>query len=373
MKYNIDEIAKAVDAKFIQKASESTISLISIDSRQSYFNGETLFFAIVGERQNGHNFIEEVYEKGGRNFIIQDEIFELKNFPEANFLWVKNSQKALQNLASHHRASFRELKTIGITGSNGKTIVKEWLSQLLSENFKIVKSPASYNSQVGVPLSLWQINESHDLGIFEAGISQSREMEHLEKMISPQVGILTSIGDAHSENFKNITEKTLEKIKLFENCEKLILSADLENFDLIKNHLQSKNVKLISWTLNDNIAADYKFQIENKKDFTTLSCNDVQFSIKLSDSAFIENICTILTLIFAEKWKVENLQTKILELSSIKMRLELIKAENNTIIINDSYNFDFDSLKVALDFQNKVHHDLSKTLVLSDMLQQQTF
>jgi Alr-MurF fusion protein len=367
LKYFVDTICKTLDAKLLTKANIA-ISLLSIDSRQSYFSADTLFFAIVGERQNGHQYISEVYEKGGRAFVISESEIDVNLYPDANFILVPNTTIALQKIATFHRQKFKNIKIIGITGSNGKTIVKEWLFQILSD-FNVVKSPASYNSQVGVPLSVWQIEENHEFGIFEAGISQKGEMELLENIIAPDYGIFTTIGEAHGENFENIEEKIEEKLKLFKNTKKIILSLDSTHKDYLLKQLRHK--KIITWSNQKKDIADYFFEIERKQNKTIIKYLDEIWEVNFIDEASINNICHILCFIFSEKIEVKNLQKKLLEISNIKMRLELIKAENNSIIINDSYNFDFDSLKVALDFQNKLHKDLSKVLIITDMLQYQ--
>ncbi|HNF29427.1 MAG TPA: Mur ligase family protein [Chitinophagaceae bacterium] len=211
MSYTIHNIAIILKATATIN-NNTLIEQLLIDSRKITFPTASLFFALHSKVKNGHSFINEVYERGVRNFVIDEDI-DSTPFTNANFLKVPNTLVALQALATHHRNEFNQLQVIGITGSNGKTIVKEWLNQLLQTDFNIVRSPRSYNSQIGVPLSVWQINSTNTLGIFEAGISTANEMDTLEKIIKPTIGILTNIGGAHNEGFEDDTHKFLEKIK----------------------------------------------------------------------------------------------------------------------------------------------------------------
>ncbi|HEY5969669.1 MAG TPA: Mur ligase family protein, partial [Chitinophagaceae bacterium] len=223
MSYFISHIAKTLNAR-ARIVTDNSIDYIFFDSRKIFSPGTSLFIALKGPRRNGHNFITELYKQGVRNFIVCEEVKE-EDLPEANILSVKDAFKALQQLAAFHRKQFN-VPVIGITGSNGKTIVKEWLYQLLHDNFNIVRSPKSYNSQIGVPLSVWEMNKQHTLGIFEAGISQPGEMEKLNEIIQPTIGILTNIGEAHNEGFDSMDQKVAEKIKLFSNAELIVYCSD---------------------------------------------------------------------------------------------------------------------------------------------------
>ena len=219
----IHHIATIVNCKTIV-SSDAVIDYLLIDSRRVIFPATSLFFALQGPRRDGHSFIDELYVKGVRYFVVSNEI-EQTDFPEAIFLQVPDTLRSLQQVAAFHRKTF-SIPVIGITGSNGKTIVKEWLNQLLEDNYQIIRSPKSYNSQIGVPLSVWPMHERHELGIFEAGISQSGEMERLQKIIQPTIGIFTNIGEAHSENFLNARQKINEKLRLFTDVEVLIYCKD---------------------------------------------------------------------------------------------------------------------------------------------------
>ncbi|MEP6846522.1 MAG: Mur ligase family protein, partial [Panacibacter sp.] len=219
--YKIKDIATILKADAALALKDETIEYLVTDSRRISFPATSLFFALQTVRRDGHYFIKELYERGVRNFVVKTD-FDLHVYNDANFIFVDNTLHALQNLAAHHRASFN-YPVIGITGSNGKTIVKEWLYQLLAPDYNIVRSPRSYNSQVGVPLSVWQMNEENNLAIFEAGISMPGEMEALEKIIQPTIGVLTNIGDAHKEGFINVEQKLKEKLQLFKNCKTVIV------------------------------------------------------------------------------------------------------------------------------------------------------
>src|ERR1043165_5920562 len=223
--YKIAELVKATGGKLLSKnKKETAVNELLLDSRKLIHPAQTLFFALPGMKLDGHNYIEDLYRKGVRNFVVTKEQ-NTDTFPDGNFILVKDAVAALQKLAGYHRSKF-SLPVIAITGSNGKTIVKEWLYQLLHEDYNIVRNPKSYNSQVGVPLSLWLIGPENTLGIFEAGISEADEMKKLEKIIRPNIGILTNVGEAHNEGFLNIKHKTKEKLTLFTKCEVLIYSKD---------------------------------------------------------------------------------------------------------------------------------------------------
>jgi len=221
--YSISNIAEITNATLLQQKNNASIENVLLDSRRVLFPSTSVFFALSGPRRTGADFIQDLYLKDVRNFVV-DESFDnndLLKFPEANILKVKNVLAAFQQLSAHHRNQFT-FPVIGITGSNGKTIIKEWLFQLLNTRYNIVRSPKSYNSQIGVPLSVWQINQTHTLGIFEAGISQPEEMKNLQPIINPEIGILSYIGDAHAEGFENIHQKINEKLQLFTSSKVLI-------------------------------------------------------------------------------------------------------------------------------------------------------
>lgn len=374
MEYSVSQIANLIEAEVLTSyfPEKSIIKTISIDSRNIKNNAQTIFFAIVGARNNGHQFIQKLYEEGIRNFVISDKKYLEQTYQEANYLLVKDTLLALQLLAKKHRSSYN-FPIIGITGSNGKTIVKEWLFQLLKDDYNIVRSPKSYNSQVGVPLSVWQMNESHTLGIFEAGISLPNEMNNLASVIHPQIGIFTNVGEAHAENFVDVQQKIDEKLKLFQFAEQLIYCKDYELLhNAIKKSSLAQQVNLFTWS-KKNSADLLIVKIEKDKGETFIQGiykNDfIQIAIPFVDDASIENAiqCWCLMLFLGIKQTVIN--SRMHYLSPVAMRLELKQGINNCSIINDSYNSDLGSLAIALDFLNQQNQHHQKTLILSDILQ----
>jgi len=345
--------------------SESTISTLLTDSRRISNASEGLFFALSG-RRNGHEFIAEAYAAGVRNFVVKQQT-EIK-MPEANFLLVDDVQGALQKLAAYHRSRYK-LDVIGITGSNGKTIVKEWLYQLLSVDKHIVRNPKSYNSQIGVPLSVWQISDKDNLGIFEAGISTTAEMEKLEPMIKPTIGVLTHIGSAHDEGFKDREQKVREKLKLFTHCKLLI-----HNYDQLIDYKKDIPVKnCFSWSRNFNQADLYVFAE------TVISRNyylrakykgmEIECLIPFMDEASVENAIVCWATMLALDYSPEEADKRIERLSPVSMRLELKNGINDCSVIDDSYNSDVQSLEIALNFLNQQNQHPVRTLILSDIFQ----
>lgn len=227
MTYTIEKIGQILGGRWLQKTRpEALVEHLTFDTRLISAPAGTLFFALVGERHDGHRYLQQAYDTGVRHFVVS-KMPDSKVFPEADILLVADTLTALQTLAAHHREQF-DLPVIGITGSNGKTIVKEWLYQLLHRKFNIVRSPKSYNSQIGVPLSVWQIRPEHTLGIFEAGISKMAEMERLERIIRPDIGIFTNLGPAHREGFPSDAAKLAEKMRLFDHAKTLVFCAGHE-------------------------------------------------------------------------------------------------------------------------------------------------
>ena len=306
-----------------------------------------------------------------------DESFDnndLHKFPEANFLKVKNVLAAFQQLAAHHRNQFT-FPVIGITGSNGKTIIKEWLFQLLNTRYNIVRSPKSYNSQIGVPLSVWQINQTHTLGIFEAGISQPEEMKSLHPIIKPEIGILSYIGDAHAEGFENIHQKINEKLQLFTSSKVLIYCSENklinECIDLFVNNV-NKKIQLFSWSRTS--AADLHISsIEINKEATCIHCvfknEKFNFSIPFTDEASVYNAITCCATLLYMGLSKNDIAESTNEIRRVAMRLELKQGNNQCAIINDSYSADIDSLNIALDFLSQQDLHTKKTVILSDVLQ----
>jgi Alr-MurF fusion protein len=340
LKYSLDHIARIVDSA--SKVGDSIVDFLVLDSRKIYSPATSLFFALKGARRDGHLFIAEVYKKGVRNFVVSDPQ-ETAAYPEADFILVKNTLEALQQLAAYHRKQF-SIPVIGITGSNGKTIVKEWLYQLLHSDYNIVRSPKSYNSQIGVPLSVWQMNEQHTLAIFEAGISQPGEMEKLERIIQPAIGVLTNIGEAHSEGFISRKQKEEEKRILFKNA---VQPPPLEIVDIKKQ-----------------ISGTVIYAKSNKGLAKTIS-----IEIPFTDDASVQNAITSWEVMLMLGYDNEIIKDRMKSLLPVNMRLELKKGINHCNIINDSYSADLSSLEIALNFLNQQNAGSKKTVILSDFLQ----
>ena len=367
----LNKIAQLVgaDAKNIP-ATE--INWLLTDSRSLSFPAESLFFAIHTTRNNGHNYIGELYHQNLRFFVVSEMLPGYEKFTDAVFLQVNDTLKALQLLVSKHRASF-VVPVIGITGSNGKTVVKEWLYQLLHTDYNITRSPRSYNSQIGVPLSVWALNENTQLGIFEAGISEPQEMERLQAIIQPTIGIFTNLGEAHQENFSGLKQKCEEKLQLFKQVETLIYCSDNKLVEIAIAQSGFKG-KLFSWGKSEK-ALMRILKVEKNPDFTQINIKfeglEMQLSIPFTDEASMENALQCVAVLLHLGYKVDEISKRILQLESVAMRLEVKEGVRNCMIINDSYNSDLNSLSIALDFltQQATAKNLSKTLILSDILQ----
>ncbi len=370
MQYQLSEISSVINAK-PKLVEESVISNVFIDSRNILNPINSLFFAISGKNNNGHNYIEDLIERGVRNFVVES-VDKIYNSSKYNYLVVENSLKAFQQFAAWHRSNFK-IPVVGITGSNGKTIVKEWLFYLLDGEKTIVRNPKSYNSQVGVPLAVNLIEDSHELGIFEAGISMPGEMENLEKVIQPKIGVFTNIGDAHQENFENYEKKIQEKLKLFINCKSLVYSSDYERIDIeVKNSFAQKGIELFTWSKNKYANLEViQITQESKSSRIVGICKGQKSEIKIpfTDDASIENAIHAWAFLLANKYFTPALGLKFESLPPIGMRLELMQGINDCSIINDTYNSDLNSIKIALDFLKRQKQHENKCLIISDILQ----
>ncbi|MBF6597158.1 MAG: bifunctional UDP-N-acetylmuramoyl-tripeptide:D-alanyl-D-alanine ligase/alanine racemase [Fermentimonas sp.] len=351
----------------------AVITNLLTDSRKLSNPSETLFFALETKNNDAHNFICELYDSGVRNFVVSKQLPQWKRLQNANFIKVKNCLHALQKIAIYHRILFN-IPVIGITGSNGKTIVKEWLYQLLEKDYNIVRSPRSYNSQIGVPLSVCQLNQEAELGIFEAGISMPNEMEFLEPIIKPTIGILTKIGEAHQENFSSLQHKIMEKLELFVDCEVLIYNEDNHLVDRCID-LKVLSQKTFTWSRINRDAHLYISRIEKNQELTQISYSfmnfDYSFCIPFIDDASIENAINCLAVALYLHVSPTEITDRMNTLDPVAMRLDVRKGKNGCLVINDSYNSDINSIKIALDFQQqrKLQQSLKKTLILSDILQ----
>lgn len=349
------------------------------DSRQLSVPQNTLFFAIKGERHDGHRFITELYRKGVRDFVIQPDAIsagfreELASLPGANFYEVPDTVAALQELAKQHRAHF-DLPVIGITGSNGKTVVKEWLAQMLSQARNVVASPKSYNSRIGVPLSVWNIRPENNLGIFEAGISLPFEMQALQAIIDPSIGIFTNVGTAHDEGFRSKKQKVSEKLKLFTRSEKLIFRSDYQALSSETELLLrpvNPAIGLISWSTGAEASVGVQFLPGETTSVIRLSglYGNHSFTVPFTDEASLENITHCIVCMLELDVPQDYIQNQLEKLRPVSMRLELKEGIFQTYLVDDTYNNDLQGLTMALNFLGRQHQRPNKAVILSDMLQ----
>ena len=373
MNYSSGNIAEVLEAeKFIHSKDESnSVEQILTDSRRLRDPKQTVFFALKSDRDNGSKYVEHLYRKNVRVFVLQDEI-AFEKYPQASFILVKDSLKALQLLVQKHRKNF-DIPIIGITGSNGKTIIKEWVFELLKPDRKIVRNPRSYNSQIGVPLSVWMLDEETELGIFEAGISKDGEMGNLQKIIQPSIGIFSNIGDAHQENFIDYKHKISEKVRLFTHAETIIYCKDNQLIDLqFSNSPIFEDTNLLTWS--EKFSADLRIVEKLVLNGETIIKakhlgKDLELSIPFVDFASYENLVHIWLLMIFLGYNQEIIQARISKLTQVGMRLEQKQAVNNCTIINDTYNSDIGSLNIALDLLLQQNQHDKRTLILSDILQ----
>lgn len=365
--YNLNQLTRIINGTLIGKGDE-IINQIFFDSRMIITPIHGIFFAFHGNQKDGHHYLQDAYQKGIRNFVVEKAP---TNFVDANFIEIKNPLNALQVWAKYHRKQFT-FPVIGITGSNGKTIVKEWLNQLLWKKFSIVRSPKSYNSQFGAALSILQMEDKNDLGIFEAGISMPNEMQNLEEIIQPTIGVLTKIGEAHLENFENQEEIIFEKLKLFTHVDKLVYNIENEKLHQIileDEHLSKIDKITYGYTdfatvkINQILSNQTNTQISilhNQEEFT--------YTIPFIDDASIKNSLICLTTLISLNIDYKLFKEEFNQLLPIEMRLEIKEAINNSILINDTFNSDLNSLKIGLNVLNQQPKE-KKSLVLTDILQ----
>jgi len=370
MDFTAAQISKILTAK-LSGAGKNTFSELITDSRTIGLAANSLFVCIKGERHNGHAYIKEIYAQGCRCFLVSEEHVYYGDLKEASFIRVNDTLAAMQQLAAHKRSLFK-LPVTGITGSNGKTIVKEWLWQLLEPDYTLCKNPKSYNSQIGVPLSVWQLNKDHNFALFEAGISQPGEMQKLEAIIKPTLGIITNIGPAHDENFKDRKEKAVEKLKLFKNCKTVIYCKDYKEIEAAWQKAIGKKVKRITWSFKTKAELQV-LSAREKNGATTLKAKynkkEIVLNVPFSDKASIENCVHCWLFMLQLGYKNEIIQHRIAELAPLGMRLEMKQGINGCTLINDSYSNDIHSLSIALDFLKQQKQHENKIVILSDILQ----
>lgn len=376
IEYTFKTVSEIIGGEIISSFDLNTkIKTLTYDTRTLSSPAHALFFAISTEKNNGHKYLKDAYSKGVRNFVIEDDRiadYFGENF-EANILKAKSSIDALQKLAAQRREEFN-IPIVAITGSNGKTIVKEWLFQLLNTDFKIVRSPKSYNSQIGVPLSVWLMQPEHNFAIIEAGISKPGEMERLEKVIQPTIGIFTNIGEAHQAQFKSIQQKAEEKLKLFKNADLLIYSRDESIIhELVQNKVKSDffspEIQLLDWSLHDTNAAAYIEKGEGSEYIAWFDGEQTRLTVPFTDTASVENIIHCWVLMLHLGYSGHVIQARMDKLHRVEMRLEIKSGINSTTIINDSYNSDLISLSIALDTLNTQNQHHTKRLILSDIFE----
>ena len=354
------EISTVISARSVSLAQpDADIFHLLTDSRRLADPQNTLFFAIPTSRNTGCRYIDDLYRRGVRSFVVPYS-YQV-DYPDINLWQVDDVINTLQQIAAHHREQFH-IPVVGITGSNGKTIVKDWLVQLLSPDHHVAASPKSYNSQIGVPLSLWQINASHDLAVIEAGISQPGEMQSLARIIKPTIGILTNIGASHDEGFLSREQKTEEKLHLFTNCDVLICNEQYASSKTYTWGSSSKcNVRLLSTQLTANTAT-FTISIPSTP-------NPFTVTIPFADRASCENAMHCITLMLYLGYAPDQITGRCARLAPVSMRLELLDGINNTLLINDSYSLDIASLDIALDTLANQHRHSRHTLVISDIPQ----
>ncbi|MDR0713614.1 MAG: bifunctional UDP-N-acetylmuramoyl-tripeptide:D-alanyl-D-alanine ligase/alanine racemase [Bacteroidales bacterium] len=371
MEYRLADIARLIHGELTGDGN-CTVRHVLTDSRSLLYPANTLFFAIPGERNDGHDYIEELYRQGVRSFVVSRPPATLpavSAFAPANYLLVPNVLHSLQLLAACHRRRFLT-PVIGITGSNGKTVVKEWIYQTVHQEKNIVRSPKSYNSQTGVPLSVLLLDEKHDLAIFEAGISYPGEMKRLQAMILPDIGIFTHLGEAHQENFASMKEKASEKLKLFHRCRTVIYCRDhAEVAGILEKDAEFRAVSLFSWAIHAPSDVRIIPSDSNGQYRVEYAGKNFDLTIPFSDHASIENALHVTTLLLFMDYPPEVIAGRIARLTPVAMRLDLKKGVRNCTLVNDTYNSDTGSLSIALDLLARQHQHPVKTVILSDILQ----
>ena len=371
MKICSSDIAKIVNGKLIGPP-DLFVTEIVIDSRQLSYTEGLVFFALSGKNHDGHLFVENLYQKGIRIFVVERHPDEPERYTGAAFIITKNTVEALHLLASYKRKAFKS-PVIAVTGSTGKTVVKEWLADILGLTTSVVRSPKSYNSQIGVPLSVWKLDEKYKLGIFEAGISLTGEMDKLQKVIDPDIGVITNIGDAHRENFPDNKTKAFEKLKLFVNASLIIYCSDQKLIqELIQNNENFKSKRLVEWSCENAGAKIFVKKSSLPGGHTGIQMiykgitND--FEIPFSDRASVENAITVAAVCLALGTGADVVARGLAGLVAVAMRMEMKSGINNCLLIEDYYNSDPGSLGMALEYL-KSQNGRKTTLILSDFVQ----
>ncbi len=369
---SLENLAEVLGARLFGR-KDALVSEIITDSRSIVSSPFAVFFAVKSDRNDGHNYIPDLYHRGILNFVVSDYRDSFKELKGANFLKVDNTLTALQALGAYHRLEFKGRVT-AVIGSNGKTVVKEWLYQLLHDEVEVIRSPKSYNSQIGVPLSLCLLNNRYQTAVMEAGISRTGEMGILEPLVSPHTVIFTSLGDAHQANFSDRTMKAVEKLRMAKNAELLIYSNDYKEIEsALKASDKKDNLKIFRWSLNGN-DAELKAESVIKQGNSTLiklRCQGkvIDYSIPFIDEASVKNSVSCMAWLMAENKLNDGIIARFSQLEPVEMRIEQKQGINNCILINDYYNSDIVSLKIAVDLLKNTAPELKKTVILSDIMQ----
>ena len=358
--YSLSQIAEISGAHFKGKVNH-LIQHYLIDSRNVQSKENTLFIALITQRNNGHQYIESLIEMGIKAFLVQEKCFDIEKYIPQNisFLVAENPLKAIQKLAAHHRRQFN-IPVIGITGSNGKTVVKEWLYQLLKPNYLICRSPKSYNSQIGVPLSVLNLNHRHTMAIFEAGISTANEMENLADIIQPTITLLTSLGSAHAEGFESLQTKLHEKLKLSAGAKTVIING------VDPNLIQQKENYII---ISEKPGQEYELKTKHFGFSLLHAQQELNFDIPFNDRASLNNAATCVVCLLQLGFTQQDIHARLSHLQAVALRLEIKTGINHCILINDYYNSDLDSIKIALGFMQQQNRGLQKMVIVSDIEQ----
>lgn len=366
MNFSIEQIRDFCAAKADLKTPETEVRSILFDSRKLSAVKGTLFIALRGSRRNGHKYIKPLLEKGVRNFLVEHIPEHLQG--RANFLVVPDTLVAFQRMATQIRMQ-RSAKIIAVTGSNGKTIVKEWLAQVLSKHVRISKTPKSYNSQIGVPLSVSNLSENAAYGIYEAGISEPDQVEKLAQILQADIGIFTNIGSAHQEYFSNRQQKIREKLRLFENCKLLVYCADHDQVaEEIATYPFKHQPDLWSWSVKGQ-HAHVQYHLDGNQVELNHKGATHRFALNFADDASTENALQVFTCMLALGYVPKEIIPEMTRLHSREMRLEMKKGHGNILLVNDAYTNDLESLKIALEFFTQQAGDRKKILVLSEIEQ----
>lgn len=356
------EFASLVGGQVLQLGEDHPLDAIVTDSRKPVITRGSVFFAIHGSRHDGHGYLGELFSLGLRHFVVEHPV-RISELTGASVLQVPSSLAALQTLAAHHRKQFN-IPIVGITGSNGKTTIKEWLYQVLAPGLHVLKSPGSYNSQLGVPLSVWELNDSYDLAIFEAGISTVHEMEKLSDIIRPTLGIFTNLGSAHNEGFTSLAEKADEKAKLFTHCEATVCCAD---HPMIVESLSKRSIKTFTWGLS--ATADVRIEsIQKRRARLRFRDQYLEFTLPFDEPVMRENVFHVIAFMLLRSYASQTIQDRINGLQSVPMRLELKQGIHRSTLIDDTYNNDLAGLKMSIDFLRN-QQKARRVIILSDILQ----